>query len=645
MKTKHKLTKQILEKKKKHLKNIYMYVCISQVRPSDRLQPHGHCTLRVSAEYLVNKKLLAHLVPRRFPTFLGIISRYVVQKMPIRSNPSIPRNESKGMMISFDCWCPLDWLVKKSSIPRELEPGEVIEFSCWFIPSWIPYLMTPAEPDLERLKLNLVPLLKSACPVISKLHSPPHPPKKKLKIEYFMGFIRHVNGHISRQTSQINTLELPFWTGSIFGPTAWTPNIGHTWLSFNHYHWFLATKNFGGDELSFHACELLVKLADKQCTGSFEQSTAHQHLILQIQAVSTIPLINLQIQIHTVITKPGVRLWRLYHFHTSFKTHHHPKLHQLNPTTQIKLNCLQCGNPSTVLPGYFINCIKMASLYSAPLPNSSIASQPSTIPPPLSDPATEMRSKRDEAMAHVIELCGHPAPAPTPTFQYPTGLPQEPLESFHPFISFCDGMIYFSWPNNQYADSHRPKYHGNTSIPTDPQLCLPIRAQQLSTQPYPVSIQSGTVPDGLISRPSYILVELSYPLIPTDCRSFVRLSSFLDRPTDREKNIGAILATTCIRRAQLSPIAEYKHRSMQGMEKPPINIYENVGGLVSFSRDRLIRCKKTSRLDPRRLKAYLGSYVTHLSCDCPQLYFSRFCFLVSMTLWKEKTVSNGEFLS
>ena len=53
---------------------------------------------------------------------------------------------------------------------------------------------------------------------------------KKLKNEHFMGFICHF-GHIYRQNSQNDGLEPPFWTGSIFGPTAWTRNIGHTWLS------------------------------------------------------------------------------------------------------------------------------------------------------------------------------------------------------------------------------------------------------------------------------------------------------------------------------------------------------------------------------------------------------------------------------
>ncbi|KNZ62691.1 hypothetical protein VP01_1235g1 [Puccinia sorghi] len=80
---------------------------------------------------------------------------------------------------------------------------------------------------------------------------------KKWKNEYFMGFIRHV-GHTSCQTSHIDTLKPPLWTGSNFFPTAWTHNIGHTWLS--------------------------------------TAMTEYLHLIF--------PYINLQIQIHTMITKP-----------------------------------------------------------------------------------------------------------------------------------------------------------------------------------------------------------------------------------------------------------------------------------------------------------------------------------------------------
>ena len=86
------------------------------------------------------------------------------------------------------------------------------------------------------------------------------------------------------------------------------------------------------------------------------------------------------------------------------------------------MSCIQCGNLSTVLPGYCINCINMASSYSAALPNPMISSQPTAMPPPPSDPATEMRVKRDEAINRARELYGHPAPAPTPTLQpiYPS---------------------------------------------------------------------------------------------------------------------------------------------------------------------------------------------------------------------------------
>ena len=64
----------------------------------------------------------------------------------------------------------------------------------------------------------------------------------------------------------------------------------------------------------------------------------------------------------------------------------------------------------------------MASSYSAALPNPMISSQPTAMPPPPSDPATEMRVKRNEAINQARELYGHPAPAPTPTLQpiYPS---------------------------------------------------------------------------------------------------------------------------------------------------------------------------------------------------------------------------------
>ncbi|KNZ64325.1 putative signal peptide protein [Puccinia sorghi] len=96
--------------------------------------------------------------------------------------------------------------------------------------------------------------------------------------------------------------------------------------------------------------------------------------------------------------------------------------------------------------------------HSASLPNPIISSQPSTMPPTPSDPATEMRAKRDEAIAQARELYGHPAPAPTPTCQpsypsqvmpatllatnqcfpgqYPTALPPGAPGNFPAFLLF-----------------------------------------------------------------------------------------------------------------------------------------------------------------------------------------------------------------
>ncbi|KNZ49467.1 AKL18 protein [Puccinia sorghi] len=94
------------------------------------------------------------------------------------------------------------------------------------------------------------------------------------------------------------------------------------------------------------------------------------------------------------------------------------------------------------------------------------------MPPPPSDPATEMRSKRDEAIARARELYGHPAPAPTPTFQpsYPSQVMPATL---------------LATPNQLIPGQNI------MGIQASPQILSSAyqsaRAQRLSTQPYPVS--------------------------------------------------------------------------------------------------------------------------------------------------------------
>ncbi|KNZ56721.1 hypothetical protein VP01_2335g1 [Puccinia sorghi] len=75
-----------------------------------------------------------------------------------------------------------------------------------------------------------------------------------------------------------------------------------------------------------------------------------------------------------------------------------------------------------------MNCLHIST-------QSSIPFQPSTMSPP-SNPTTEMRAKRDEAISQARELYGHPAPAPTPTCQPPYPSQVMPATSMATPISF-----------------------------------------------------------------------------------------------------------------------------------------------------------------------------------------------------------------
>ena len=144
----------------------------------------------------------------------------------------------------------------------------------------------------------------------------------------------------------------------------------------------------------------------------------------------------------------------------------------------------------------------------------------------------------------------HPCLPPIQFFQVTTQLhsPLEPLVSFQ--LSFCAlNMFLRCQETNKYVDwfpqvrisckYNHPQGHRSLTPPTSLPglngsqlshiLCLDQRRESssqrqkvlyhwiTSNKSYPssVALRCGTVPNGLVARPSYVLVQPSYPPTPT----------------------------------------------------------------------------------------------------------------------------------
>ncbi|KNZ57089.1 coiled coil AKL27, partial [Puccinia sorghi] len=164
--------------------------------------------------------------------------------------------------------------------------------------------------------------------------------------------------------------------------------------------------------------------------------------------------------------------------------------------------------------------------------------------PPPSDPATDMRAKRDEAISQARELYGHPAPAPNPTsFSSlipnctPPGAPGK-FSSFllcFKYLFMMGRVIFLGQLTNKFIlivqnimptpPTNLPGHNGSQpscilsfdqrrqcSSQGKSVLSLEITQQNLSIQ---CGFEMWYHSKWACGQPSYVIVQPSYPLNPT----------------------------------------------------------------------------------------------------------------------------------